>query len=398
MYVKRLLARALRDAVSRFPAILVTGPRQAGKTTFLLHEAPKDAEYVTFDDPLERQFAASDPKGFLRRFGDRRVILDEIQYVLEILPYLKIFIDKDRTNNGKWLLTGSQHFHLMKNVTESLAGRVAILELLPFSVIELQGETAVTLESLIWNGGYPDPSLYPDKRDIWIRSYIQTYVERDLRQIQNVKDLRSFEAFVGVAAANHAQEFNTASLSRDLGITLPTIKSWAGVLEASYLCHFLPPYFKNYGKRVIKTPKFYFLDPAIVCTLTRQPDPAAALSGAMAGVLFEGMIVSEATKVFSMLGMRPDLYFWRSHDRLEVDLIMPIMGKFHAVEIKLTSTPTAKHLEPLIKFKKLAGIDASDQGLLVCRIERKTALPFNNEAIPWQEFPEWLFSKLGGMR
>ncbi len=160
----------------------------------------------------------------------------------------------------------------------------------------------------------------------------------------------------------------------------------------------LPPYFRNYGKRIIKTPKFYFLDTALVCTLTRQSDPAAALSRAMAGALFEGMLVSEAVKVSAMLGMRPDLYFWRSHDRLEVDLIVPAKGKLHAVEIKLTSTPTSKHVNPLTKFRKLAGGDAADTGLVVCRTESKTPLPFDSQAIPWHDFPAWLYSELGGKR
>lgn len=394
MYVKRLLSSTFKDALKQFPAVFISGPRQSGKTTFLLHEAGKGLDYVSFDDPLERSFAAADPNGFLDRFGDRPVILDEVQYIPEILPYLKIRIDKNRKKNGRWILTGSQQFHLMKNISESLAGRIAILELLPFSLLEYRGEGDSPLESAIWNGGYPDPSIEPDKRDLWVRSYIQTYMERDVRQLQNIKDLRAFELFIGLSAANHGQIFNTAALSRDVGVSLPTIKAWGGVLEASYLAFSLQPYFRNYGKRLVKSPKLYFIDPSLVCALTRQPDMMSALSGAMGGSLFEGLIISEAMKVFTMRGKKHGLFFWRSNDGLEVDLLIHLAGRLYPVEIKLTSTPTLKHLEPLNRFKALAGKDAAETGLLVCRVKKKMPLASNNIAVPWSQFPAWLMSML----
>lgn len=391
MYIPRLLSSKLFEALKYFPAVLVTGPRQSGKTTFLLHEAGKGSGYVSFDDPLERSFALNDPNGFLDRFSDQPVIIDEIQYVPEILPYLKIRIDRDRKRNGKWILTGSQQFQLMKNISESLAGRIAILELLPFSILEDMG---ITIESAVWNGGYPEPSIEPEKKEIWMRSYIQTYIERDVRHLLNVKNLRTFELFLGLAAAHHGQTFNTAGLSRQSGVSLPTIKGWAGILEAYYLCFFLPPWFKNYGKRLVKTPKLYFLDPGIVCTITRQPDGKSAIAGQMGGAIFEGLIISEAIKVFAMLGKRADIFFWRSHDGLEVDLIIQIGRKLYPVEIKLTSTPTIKHTEPLNRFKALAASDIAETGILVCNIKKSTPLPANNVAIPWDHFPAWLKSKL----
>jgi predicted AAA+ superfamily ATPase len=394
MYIPRLIKPTFVEALKQFPAILLTGPRQAGKTTFLIHEVGKIAEYVSLDDPLERSFALSDPNGFLDRFGEKPVILDEIQYVPEIFPYLKIRIDRDRKRAGKWILTGSQQFQLMKKVSESLAGRIAILELLPFSLLENDPKRSLEVDSVIENGGYPEPSLFPQKRELWVRAYVQTYLERDVRQLQNIKDQRTFELFMGLAAASHGQLFNAASISRQCGVSIPTIKAWSVVLEASYLALFLAPYFKNYGKRLTKTPKFYFIDPAIACTLTRQPSGPAALSGAMGGAFFEGLIVSEAMKVFALKGMRPDAFFWRSHDGLEVDLILGIGGKLHPVEIKLTSTPTLKHTDPLNKFKALAGRDGGEEGLLVCRIERSIPLPSQNLAISWRDFPKWILSKL----
>jgi predicted AAA+ superfamily ATPase len=398
MYVPRLLLQTLQEALKHFPAVLITGPRQAGKTTFLVHELGERSNYVSFDDPLERGFALSDPNGFLDRFEKQHVILDEIKYAPEILPYLKMRIDKNRSQTGRWVLTGSQQFHLMKNVSESLAGRIAILELLPFSLLEHRQEDSDWLESTSWFGGYPEPSLFHKRRDLWVRSYIQTYIERDVRQLQNIKDMRTFDQFVGLSASVHGQTLNTATLSRQCGVSLPTIKAWIGILEASFLCLLLPPYFKNFGKRLMKTPKLYFMDPALVCVLTRQPDRMSALSGAMGGALFEGLIVSEAFKIFSMKGSRADLFFWRSHDGLEVDLIVLTNGKLHPVEIKLTATPSLKHVEPLNKFKQLAGKEASETGLLVCRVQKKMTLPSHNIAIPWHSFPEWLWSKLEGRK
>jgi uncharacterized protein len=394
MYVSRLLFQTLRKALNQFPAVLVTGPRQSGKTTFLLHEFRHDYDYVSFDDPLERAFAHQDPQGFLNRFRGKPVIFDEIQYVPEILPYLKIRIDAKRQQYGHWLLTGSQQFQLMKNVTESLAGRIALLELLPFSILETRPDRTKTLESLIWLGGYPEPFLKPDKRDLWLKSYFQTYVERDVRQLQNVRDLHDFETFLGLCAAYHGQPFNTAVLSRKIGLSLPTIKAWGGVLEASYLCRLLPPYFKNFGKRLVKTPKLYFIDSAIVCTLTRQPSGEASLAGPMGGPLFEGFILSETLKILSAGGKGADCFFWRSHDGLEVDLVLQLNGRLIPLEIKLTATPTLKHLEPLNRFKALAGSEGSPEGVLICRSEKPVPLPQNNLALPWQKFPAWLQERL----
>jgi len=273
MYINRLLANTLNQAIAGFPAILITGPRQSGKTTFLRHQMGKQADYVSFDDPLERDFARNDPEGFLARFEHRPVILDEIQYLPELLPYLKIGIDAAPDRLGHWLLTGSQQFELMHTLSESLAGRIAILELLPFCAPEYNFET---LDTTIWHGGYPIPAQFPERRDLWMRSYLSTYIERDVRQLKNITDLAAFERLLALAAARHAQVLQYAALARDLGISQPTVKAWIGVLQASYVIRLLPPYFENFGKRVIKTPKIYFLDSALACTLTQQPDPAAA--------------------------------------------------------------------------------------------------------------------------
>lgn len=391
MYQQRTLAKTLQAALAGFPAVLVTGPRQSGKTTFLRHEAGEDVAYISFDDPIERDFALVDPAGFLARFEQRRLILDEIQYVPSLLSQLKLRIDATPERCGMWMLTGSQQFALMRDVSESLAGRIAILELPPFSHQEFARDS---LAESLWTGSYPTPAINPDRRDLWLRSYISTYIERDVRQIRNVPDLRTFSQFLTLTAARHSQEFHAADLSRELGISQPTVKSWGGILEASYIAEFLPPWYRNYGKRVVKTPKFYFYDSALVSLLTRQPDAAAAMSGAMAGPLFEGWVVTETVKAFMALGRKPDIYFWRSHDGMEVDLLIMIGGKLQAVEIKLTATPNTGHLEPLIRFLRVAGDEAHAQGLLVCQTETARDLPGGHQALPWNTYPDWIRQRL----
>ena len=393
MYQPRNLAATLQKAIASSPAVLVTGPRQSGKTTLLLHEAGGGADYVSFDDPLERDFALQDPNGFLARFQERPLILDEIQYVPSLLSHLKMRIDTQPQRCGRWLLTGSQQFALMRDVSESLAGRIAILELPPFSHTEFPRDD---LGEVLWTGGYPALALQPDRRDLWLRSYVSTYIERDVRQIRNVPDLRTFNQFLTLVASRHGQEFHAADLSRELGISQPTVKSWGGILEASYIACFLPPWHRNYGKRVVKAPKFYLLDAALVTLLTRQPGADAALAGPMAGPLFEGWVVTEAIKAFMALGRKPDLYFWRSHDGLEVDLLISIGGKLQAVEIKLTASPSTGHLQPLNRLLKTVGLDAWEQGLFVCRTDKARALPGGHQAIPWQQFPAWLQERLQG--
>lgn len=395
-YLPRLLRPALDLALESFPAVLITGPRQSGKTTFLREELGADAGYVTFDDPLQREYVRQDPNGFLNRFGEGRVLLDEVQYVPELFQYLKMRIDRDRRTTGRWLLTGSQQFGLMARVTESLAGRIGILELLPFGLTEIPPDERLDVAKEIWLGGYPEPRLHPRARDLWMSSYVQTYVERDVRQLQNVQDLSAFETFLALCAARHGQILNMASISREAGISQPTVKSWLGALRAGYLVYLLQPYFESFGKRVVKSPKLYLLDSGLACHLTRQPAAEAALAGAMGGALFEGWVVSETLKALAFEGMDREVYYWRSNDGLEVDLLLRAGGRLTPVEIKLTATPTARHVRPLQRFLEVAGDYGADDGVLVCRVAERTALPHGHTALPWWEYPQWLRERLGG--
>ncbi len=246
------------------------------------------------------------------------------------------------------------------------------------------------MKIILWTGLFPEPACYPEKRDLWLNAYIQTYVERDIRQIENIRDFRSFEMFVNLSAAFHSQEFHPATLARTCGVSQTAITSWAKILEASYLAFMLPPFYKNYGKRVIKTSKFYISDPSLVCFLTRQPSPEAALRGNMGGALFEGLMISEVWKAFFNQGKRPSAFFWRSQGGTEVDLIIQAQGKLWPIEIKLTATPSVQHLKGVNSFKELAGKEASQQGLLVCNTAKKIDLPGNNIALPWSLFSSWL--------
>jgi hypothetical protein len=392
MYVERTLTGTLKEALRSFPAVLVTGPRQSGKTTLLREVFGAGSAYVTFDDPLERDFARVDPVGFLDRFGERMAILDEIQYVPELLGHIKMRIDADPAATGRWLMTGSQQFELMAGLSESLAGRVAVLDLYPFSALE---RPQLTLTEAIRCGGYPIPALFPERLDLWVRSYIRTYLERDVRRIKNVADLRAFELFLGLCAARHGQELRKADLARECGLSQPTIAAWIGVLETSFVVHLLPPFSGNLGKRLVKSPKLYFVDTAIATTLTRQPDTAAALAGPMGGALLEGWVVTEAVKASAARGRKPDLFFWRSRDGLEVDLLVQAGGLLHQVEIKLTATPTSRHVEPLGRLRALLGDAAAPAGLLVCQVPEERPLPGGHMALPWHRFPAWIAEVLG---
>ncbi|MBF0288532.1 MAG: ATP-binding protein [SAR324 cluster bacterium] len=385
-YYPRAITSIFHSCLQQFPSVLLTGPRQSGKSTFLQQQAI--GQYVTFDDPLQRDFALNDPNSFLEQAEEKPLILDEIQYVPEILQYIKIQIDLNR-NLGKWIMTGSQQFHLMTNITETLAGRIALLDLYPFAVKEL-GDLNKTLEDILWEGMYPEPACEPQKQEIWLRSYLQTYLERDIRQMEALRNFRAFEMFIQLCAARHAQEFHAAFLARECGVSQPTIQAWSKLLESSFLAIFLPPFFKNYGKRIIKTPKFYFVDPSIVAYLTRQPAKGSLLTGNMGGALFEGLIISEIWKTFANCGKRPTAYFWRSQSGLEVDVLIQAKGKLWPVEIKLTATPSMAHLRPIQQFLALAEDEGGNHGILVCRVEKITKLPGNHIAIPWFAFSEWL--------
>ena len=290
MYINRFLERTIKQYLKIFPAVAVTGPRQSGKSTMLQHLFQKEYKYVTFDDPINIEFFRKDPKGFMLNYSGK-IIFDEVQKAPEIFDYLKIEIDRNRDVKGKYILTGSNRFEIHKNITESLAGRIGMMSLLPMQYTEIP----VDLRSqFILNGSYPEliVNKYKYVREYYA-SYVENYIERDVRNIINIVNLRDFQRLIFLLAARVSQELNMNSLSKEIGVSVKTIQGWISILEASYIIFLLPSYHKNLGKRIIKRPKLYFYDPGIVCYLTGIRDMETLNQGPLGGSLFENMIVSE---------------------------------------------------------------------------------------------------------
>lgn len=357
-YIHREIEPTLFKAIESFPGVVVTGPRQSGKSTLLLHSLP-GYDYLTLDDPATRERAISDPRLLLSTLGPR-VIIDEIQWAPDLLPYIKMKIDRRRDKNGSFVITGSQHFSLIKGLTESLAGRVAVLELLPFSINEIKSFSADSdnLSEFVraaLKGSYPEALLKHElDAGMWFGSYIQTYLERDVRTLANIGNLREFQRFLQFLATRCTQVLNMSSLANDLGVAVSTIKNWLSILEASRIIYLLSPYYSNLGKRVIKAPKLYFMDIGLVCYLTGIRDQDHLIKGPMAGALFENYCIQETLKRFFNCGRRPNIYYLRTSNGLEVDLLIEeSFQNLVAVEIKLSRTPSPSMRSNLVRFRKL---------------------------------------------
>ncbi len=346
----RLIDSRLRYYLKKYPVITLTGPRQSGKTTLCKMLLPAK-DYVSLEDPDERKFAENDPTGFLKRFP-KGAILDEVQRVPEIISYIQGIVDNS-SRSGMFILTGSAQFEMIEKVTQSLAGRTAILRLLPFSYSEAYSDANPSVDQLLYKGFFPrihDKRLNPTEANSF---YVETYIERDVRSFLNVKDLRTFTTFLRLCAARSGQILNMQSLGNDCGVNHSTIKSWISVLEASYILYLLKPYYKNLGKRLIKSPKMYVLDSGLLCYLVGIHSSDILKTHPLRGSIFETFIVTEFLKSQFNAGKADNLYYFRDNTGNEIDLIAEEEGKIHAVEIKSAETFSEDHLKGLKFFKKL---------------------------------------------
>jgi hypothetical protein len=351
MDIKRVIKKEMDIYLKKYPILVLTGPRQSGKTTFLRNQFPK-YKYINLENPDHRNYALNDPNAFLAEH-DRFIIFDEVQRVPELFSYLQTKVDEDKIM-GQYILSGSQNFHLMRNITQSLAGRVALFKLLPFDIQEmkqagwLHDDYAVNLQK----GFYP--AIYA--RDIppkaFYSNYIQTYLERDLSELIQVKDLKQFRNFISLCAARAGQLLNLNSLANECGISQPTAKSWISVLETSYIIYQLQPYHANFNKRITKSSKLYFYDTGLLCFLLKINDASSLKISAHKGNLFENYVINEYLKQNYHHHLLLDFWFWRDAVGHEVDCIWQHSEKLNLVEIKATSTIMPDMFKGLSYFEK----------------------------------------------
>lgn len=348
--IKRDIENKLLSVSEKFQIIAVFGPRQAGKTT-LVKNVFKDYLYKNLEDPSERDFAQSDPKSFLKD-AEKGLIIDEVQRVPDLFSYIQILVDANP--KVKIILTGSQNYLLLEKVTQSLAGRIYIFQLLPFSFNELIGHTSFyDYSEFIFNGFFPP--VYDKNIPVtdWMPNYVQTYLERDVRQIKNITDVGSFVKFIKLCAGRTGQIINLSSLANDIGISVGTAKSWLSLLETGYLINLLQPYYKSFNKRLIKSPKLYFIDTGLASSLLDIKSSSQIELHYLKGALFENLILNEIIKYFVNKGERPPVYFWRDNHGNEIDCIIDLFEKTIAIEIKAGRTISRDYFKGLNFFDKI---------------------------------------------
>jgi predicted AAA+ superfamily ATPase len=408
-FVERSLSATLNRAAGQFPAIVLTGPRQSGKTTLIQHHFGSTHRYCSLDDPLIREQATSDPNLLMARFKPP-VMFDEIQYAPSLLHTIKAAIDRHRGARGQFVITGSQAFPLMQGVTESLAGRAAVLSLLSLDQRERLGksdgdlsprgalergaeldrrgpyESVGELAVALLRGGFPEPALDTGiDSTLWQASYVRTYLERDVRTLRAVGNLGEFERFLFALAARSGQLINHSALARDLGLTGKTVKAWISVLEASGQILVVRPYHANIGTRLVKSPKVYFVDTGTLAYLLDLREPGHVLRGIAAGPFFEAAVLGQLLRLFVHRGETPRLYFWRTAKGHEVDFVIEIGSTLIPIEAKLTATPSTRDAAAIERFRSLFG-DRVGWGMVVCLCRETFPLTPETSAVPFGTF------------
>ncbi len=392
----------LTRAAGEFPVVVLTGPRQSGKTTLLKHVFGNTHRYVSLEPPDVRAAAAADPRGFLALYPPP-VIYDEVQYAPDLLPYVKEQVDAQRDRPGQFLLTGSQNLLLLERVTESAAGRAAVLRLLPLSQFEATGrpdsplpwegggaaEATLSPREEFWRpltrGWYPELVARPrDDVTLWHASFVQTYLERDVRSLRQVGDLTQFQSFLRALAMRTGQLLRLTDVARDLAISVNTVKAWLSVLEATFQVVIVRPYFGSLGKRLVKTPKVYFTDVGTVCYLAGIREAEQARSGPISGALFETAVFSEILKVVTHRGEEPRIYFWRTAAGAEVDLVLETAGRLLPIEAKLSATPRPSDASGIRRFRRDFG-EAVGTGYVVHAGDVRLPLSPGVRAIPFAD-------------
>lgn len=385
-YINRDIETIIKISAKQFPSLIITGPRQSGKTTLLKHLFSKNYAYVSMDDPALRLMATEEPNIFFQNYKPP-IIIDEIQYAPQLLSYIKIMIDKKRRAAGQFLLTGSQIFPLMARVSESLAGRIAVFNLLSFSLRErfssLMPHNIERLKEMLLRGGFPEVSLKKDiNLEVWFSSYLQTYLERDVRQLRQIGDLGDFQRFLQLLAAFNGQTVNLSNFSRDLGVAVNTIKAWISILGASGQIITIKPFYLNKGKRIIKSPKIYFLDTGLLCYLSGIVSVSQVFKGPFSGQLFETIVLGEIIRNFYNLGKIPRIFWWRTSYGEEIDFIIEDKGKLIPIEVKLTAKSETNLIKGLSSFDRLFS-DKIDTAYLVNLSMEKVVLGKRIKSLPF---------------
>lgn len=380
--IKRTITKCVQQQLEKYPILALTGPRQSGKTTLLKKLFP-EYQYISMENPDTRAYATEDPHSFLDKYNSK-VIIDEAQRVPELFSYLQTKVDESRIM-GNYILSGSQNFHLIKSITQSLAGRVALFKLLPFDFQELKVENLLLGDytDACFKGFYPaiyDREINPT---VFYYNYIQTYIEKDITELINIRDIVSFRRFLSACAVRSGHLLNITSLANECDISQPTAKSWLSVLESSYILFRLQPYHKNFNKRIVKSPKLYFYDSGLLCHLLEIKNAAELNESNFKGHIFETMIVSEFQKRNQHLYLHKNYYFWQDSNKKEVDLLLKNPESYLAYEIKSTKTVNSSLFKSLDNFENIVSPEKVEKKLIYGGLDNHKRKSY--EVVSWKD-------------